>query len=347
MTTDPLVKLSSIKARIAFYRQHFPSAQAYSEPGTVLEPQLQAALDASRLPLYIEPRDFIDEFGLNRTQAATESTAASYEKMRMHAQAAHERIAKFMGRRVVERRGLLMELCRKSAALAQDWHGRCRKREAEWGEPEDLGMPINSFPTPAAIKPSAASGHTIGLSAHHPQGKTWLDALCQKIPDQYSSVPSNILPQPQFRQTFPAQATPNNPPNWSASERKIFIQMYLQFPKNFSRISAALPYKTCEQCVQFYYLHKKEYRLKQMVVAYRRAMVAQRKLILNAPAPAAQPTVPTVPTVPVVPVVPHPQPTNSTPSTTDDPSSYDSTAASGAPYVKTGRPVGRPKKNKE
>ncbi|AFZ81409.1 Myb-like DNA-binding domain-containing protein [Theileria equi strain WA] len=50
---------------------------------------------------------------------------------------------------------------------------------------------------------------------------------------------------------------------WTRNECKIFIEKYLMYPKNFSKISQYLDSKKCSDCVDFYYRFKYRLKLKQ------------------------------------------------------------------------------------
>lgn len=52
---------------------------------------------------------------------------------------------------------------------------------------------------------------------------------------------------------------------WTDEEQRIFIDAYLASPKQFGRIAAKIPHKTPEQCVLYYYLHKKEINFKGLI----------------------------------------------------------------------------------
>lgn len=264
-----------------------------------LEPEIPIFEDRNHLkrqtvedlkPLYVCPSDFIDEFGkilikndfLNEEGGEGDSENIFDEEqesfdMPSHLEtsgaAALEKIKNYMKRRFPERLLLCKSLASTSEQVYTSWRSRTRKREAEWGDPEDLGV-ITNDPRPEEVKiaqvlPQMAVEPKFLISNYF---ITNLLSISSKL--YYSNRPSIQPTQPFSR--FNA-----NTAVWSPSERKIFIELYLQNPKNFGRISAHLPYKSCEQCVEFYYRHKKEYRLKQMVASYRKAMVAQRKLILN------------------------------------------------------------------
>jgi hypothetical protein len=45
--------------------------------------------------------------------------------------------------------------------------------------------------------------------------------------------------------------------DWTDDEKRIFIDRFAQFPKQFGIIAESLPHKTASQCVDYYYLHKK------------------------------------------------------------------------------------------
>jgi hypothetical protein len=50
---------------------------------------------------------------------------------------------------------------------------------------------------------------------------------------------------------------------WTQDEAEIFYQRFMQHPKRFHKISAALPNKTTAECVKYYYLHKKRLKFKE------------------------------------------------------------------------------------
>ncbi|RUS76383.1 hypothetical protein EGW08_015863, partial [Elysia chlorotica] len=52
---------------------------------------------------------------------------------------------------------------------------------------------------------------------------------------------------------------------WTDAEKQIFREKYLQTPKNFVLISSFLPQKSVADCVQFYYLNKKDENYKQLL----------------------------------------------------------------------------------
>ncbi|KAF5330067.1 hypothetical protein D9611_010445 [Ephemerocybe angulata] len=45
--------------------------------------------------------------------------------------------------------------------------------------------------------------------------------------------------------------------DWTDEEKRIFIDKFAQFPKQFGIIAEYIPHKTASQCVDYYYLHKK------------------------------------------------------------------------------------------
>ena len=57
---------------------------------------------------------------------------------------------------------------------------------------------------------------------------------------------------------------------WTDEEKNIFIEKYRQHPKNFRKIADALPEKTHKDVIEFYYLKRYEFNLKQSEAAAKR-----------------------------------------------------------------------------
>lgn len=325
-----------------FIRRHLHSQKSQQIPSSIIPEVIfeernndkKDFLNEELKPIYLKPEDIIDEFGRFRT--STNTSELSNETIPLSEQfvlpkhletsgeIGLEKIKFYMKRRFPER----LQQCKSMSAVSEQvytaWRSRTRKREAEWGDPEDLGR-IRNDPRPETVKiapecPQKAVEPKFLLPSYF---ITNLMSVGSKL--YYSNRPS-------MQPTTPVSRFMANTAVWSPSERKTFIELYLQHPKNFGRISAQLPNKSCEQCVEFYYRHKKEYKLKQMVASYRKAMVAQRKLILNT---ATNTMVSSNTNLNILP----PISTNSAivNNTSDEDSSIKK---------KTGRPVGRPK-NKE
>lgn len=270
----------AIARKIAFYRQHFscpsPNTPAYFEPGSVLDEELMRAFDCLagpvQLPLYIRPADIIDEYGnITRLKPDTPTQPSSHIfGLVAFNGSSKEKLKRFFQKRFAQRSALARTQARLAAQIESAWRSRNRRREAEWGDPEDLGLPTLS-----------------GGIGGHVGGKTWRDALCEWIPDQESVRVKTLIPSLFIRQECANPAGRKSQHDtvvaqeWTLEEKKTFIELFLQYPKNFARISASLPLKSTEQCVQFYYLNKQKYRLKQLVVSYRRAMAGQRRLTLQ------------------------------------------------------------------
>lgn len=72
---------------------------------------------------------------------------------------------------------------------------------------------------------------------------------------------------------------------WSDMEKCIFVDKFLQFPKNFYRISTFLPNRSVKDCVKFYYDAKYSLEFKQLLKEYdnrRRQVKANWQLSLRA-----------------------------------------------------------------
>lgn len=250
-----------------------------------LEPQESLFQDENHLkrqileadkPLYASPSDFIDEFG-RVLQSPFEMPA----HLQTTGPAALQKLSAYMKRRFPERLLQSQALTAVSEQVYTAWRSRTRKREAEWGDPEDLGVipPINNVIVDDSQK-IAPEVRQFAVDPKFLLPNYFIPNLLPVGSTLYHSNRPSLLP------VHPTDRFTANTAVWSPNERKTFIELYLQNPKNFGKISAHLPYKSCEQCVEFYYRHKKEYRLKQMVASYRKAMVAQRKLILNTSNPS-------------------------------------------------------------
>ena len=57
----------------------------------------------------------------------------------------------------------------------------------------------------------------------------------------------------------------HDPGHWTEAEKHQFIEAYLATPKQFGKIAARIPQKNAEQCVLYYYLHKKEINFKGLM----------------------------------------------------------------------------------
>ena len=237
--------------------------------------------------LYTRPSDFIDEFGRNIMRSHSETDVAKVIDITgkaclpVHLQTSglesFQKLKNYMKKRFPERLVQCQALASVSEKVYKAWRSKTRKREAEWGDPEDLGVISNDLQL-MEIK-SAPEWPQMEIEAKFLLPRYFVPNPLAVGSKLYFSNRPTMVPTQLFSH-FTA-----NTAIWSSAERKTFIELYLQNPKNFGRIAAHLPFKSCEQCVEFYYRHKKEYRLKQMVASYRKAMVAQRKMILNTQIP--------------------------------------------------------------
>lgn len=287
-------------------------------------------------PLYCSPSDFIDEYGRFKPSidsVHTQNISSTFDMPR-HLQTdglnAIEKIKNYMKKRFPERLLQSRSLAATSAQVYTAWRSKTRRREAEWGDPEDLGrIPDDLRPEETKIAPE------IIQRAVEPKFLLPNYFIANHLALSSKLYYSN---RPTLNPSSPFSLFNANSAVWSPSERKTFIELYLQHPKNFGRISAHLPNKSCEQCVEFYYRHKKEYKLKQMVASYRKAMVAQRKLILNTSGGNGVGNVNistnTLSNMNILPI------TQSNLSIIDEEGSSNNNSTS---RKKTGRPVGRPK----
>lgn len=61
---------------------------------------------------------------------------------------------------------------------------------------------------------------------------------------------------------------------WSDEEKQVFIQKFLDYPKEFGQIASFLPNKSPQDCVLYYYLNKKSLKLKSLM---RQALAAKNR----------------------------------------------------------------------
>ena len=67
---------------------------------------------------------------------------------------------------------------------------------------------------------------------------------------------------------------------WSEEEKKIFVEKYLMFPKNFRKIASFMPGKTTADCVSYYYTHKYTLNLKKRLREHQMKRKGMRKVNL-------------------------------------------------------------------
>ncbi|KAI9319191.1 hypothetical protein BX666DRAFT_2025513 [Dichotomocladium elegans] len=65
--------------------------------------------------------------------------------------------------------------------------------------------------------------------------------------------------------------------NWTQQEMIVFMESYMQYPKQFDKIAAAIGTKTAPQCVLLYYRKKKKIDFKALVNKGRRGKAAKRR----------------------------------------------------------------------
>ncbi len=63
--------------------------------------------------------------------------------------------------------------------------------------------------------------------------------------------------------------------HWSEVERKAFMELFLQYPKDFRRIALQLPGRTSGDCVAFFYKHQK---LDEFANVRRKQQLKKRKV---------------------------------------------------------------------
>lgn len=97
----------------------------------------------------------------------------------------------------------------------------------------------------------------------HLWGEEFLYGMLDQIPDQIPLIKelpttkhfidtSRLVTNPEEALIEHFESTP-----WSEDEKKIFMEKFIEHPKDFHQISKFLPYRTTGDCVQFFYTNKK------------------------------------------------------------------------------------------
>lgn len=121
---------------------------------------------------------------------------------------------------------------------------------------------------------------------HHPELR-WTRTLAQEAPMLHEGA----------EKAFPfvdnngqlAQIDPPQKRHWTEEEKKLFIEKYLLFPKNFGKIAQFLSNKTSGDCVAFYYAHKRDMNLKKL---FRQQNLKKRKIVQKKMGPGEWPKKP-------------------------------------------------------
>ncbi|KAF9568697.1 hypothetical protein CPC08DRAFT_718550 [Agrocybe pediades] len=95
-----------------------------------------------------------------------------------------------------------------------------------------------------------------------------------RIPDMIAVVNGQVdyvFDDSSRRVDNPAQYYAHEPgiQDWTEQEKQIFLDKFAAYPKQFGIIADYLPHKTAAQCVDYYYLHKKQFiDFRQVVSQY-------------------------------------------------------------------------------
>lgn len=65
---------------------------------------------------------------------------------------------------------------------------------------------------------------------------------------------------------------------WSAEEKEIFLEQWCAHPKDFAKIAAKIPDKSVKECIEFYYLNKNLYDLKNLQAATKKRAGRRKKV---------------------------------------------------------------------
>lgn len=96
---------------------------------------------------------------------------------------------------------------------------------------------------------------------------------------------------------------------WTEEEKELFLEKYLEYPKNFRRIASFFDNRSTNEVIAYYYQNKRELKLKRRV----RQLAAKRKRRPTAPAPSDAAEREAWPETPVTPAPPAVSVTHATP----------------------------------
>jgi len=96
---------------------------------------------------------------------------------------------------------------------------------------------------------------------------------------------------------------------WTEEEKELFLEKYLEYPKNFRRIASFFDNRSTNEVIAYYYQNKRELKLKRRV----RQLAAKRKRRPTAPAPSDAAEREAWPETPVTPAPPGISITGTTP----------------------------------
>lgn len=182
-------------------------------------------------------------------------------------QAHRESIANIIARRKRRHKQNLYQASKDYKRLHDDWQGRSlrsygRRKSRTRGQDEaphfkfSGGDVVRSEKEYLETLQSLASADNVSQGVINRCTSADIPAMAPTAPRPMNNSNGLILdPKVHFFRGA-------NSDHWTEHEEALFIEAYLQFPKQFGKIAEAVPDKTPSQCVLFYYRAKKSIDLK-------------------------------------------------------------------------------------
>jgi hypothetical protein len=199
--------------------------------------------------------------------------------------------------RLEERHKNLVQVAQKLASSAREWQEQLKEQEETSFDRSELGHQPNTHHISSLLQQpnqQSSTSHRTNRRADVVRSEEEMNRVIQSLIEQDRDNPETrwlataAFPPHQmaasskclFRDRFldfnrQLVCTDERTPAtsdivesaWTEAEERIFIDRFINSPKNFRRISAALPFKTTAQCVRFYYRNKRRLNLKGLVIA--------------------------------------------------------------------------------
>ncbi|KAJ9087971.1 DNA-binding protein snt1 [Entomophthora muscae] len=196
--------------------------------------------------------------------------------------ASRTKVAFLLSRRKRRTKQSLYKASKDYKRLYDDWQGRStrsygRRKSRNRGQDEPLhykysgGDVVRSEKEYLETLQSLASADNVSQGIVNMCTSADIPAMNPHAPQPMNNSNGLILdPKVHFFRNA-------NADHWTKQEEALFVEAYLQHPKQFGKIAQALPKKTPSQCVLFYYRSKKSIDLKAQLDKKRKAQVQKSR----------------------------------------------------------------------